>query len=373
MRRHLTDLSVRALRAPAKGHTRVWDTNLTGFGLRIGSGGVKAWVVMTGRDRKLTTIGKFPATSLKEARQTALQLLAEPPVSKVAVSLESAVTLFLQANTATTRERTRSDYKGWLERNFYPTLRSRAVDKITTDELMAVVDGLGATPHEQHHAFNVAKTLFRFLTRRKIVTHNPLDGLRSGKRPLSRDRVLTDEEIAAVLIATETEPIFTLDYIIRLCLFTGQRRGEIGQLKWEWINQQDQTITLPAEITKNKWLHVFPYGRMARETLNQIPQRDGYLFPGRKYAFFNGYSRGKATFDLKCKIVPWTLHDLRRTVSSHMAALKIDQLVVEKLLNHRSQGAQSPIAAVYNKHRYSEEMRAALNLWEDKLESLVRG
>jgi hypothetical protein len=43
-----------------------------------------------------------------------------------------------------------------------------------------------------------------------------------------------------------------------------------------------------------------------------------------------------------------------------MAALGVAQVVVEKLLNHVSGGTLSPIAQVYNRHSYMEEMRAAI-------------
>ena len=66
-----------------------------------------------------------------------------------------------------------------------------------------------------------------------------------------------------------------------------------------------------------------------------------------------------------------TLHDLRRTFSSGMAALKVPQVVVEKRLNHVSGGTQSPIAQVYNRHAYIDEMREAVLQWETYLDTLT--
>ncbi len=48
------------------------------------------------------------------------------------------------------------------------------------------------------------------------------------------------------------------------------------------------------------------------------------------------------------------------------------QIVVEKLLNHVSGGTQSPIAQVYNRHSYLEEMRAAIRTYEDYLQKLLK-
>lgn len=79
----------------------------------------------------------------------------------------------------------------------------------------------------------------------------------------------------------------------------------------------------------------------------------------------------KAALDQDCGVTDWTLHDLRRTVSSGMAALGIQQIVVEKLLNHMSGGTQSPISLVYNRHSYMDEMREAILQWEAYLDNLT--
>ena len=53
-----------------------------------------------------------------------------------------------------------------------------------------------------------------------------------------------------------------------------------------------------------------------------------------------------------------------------MAAPGIQQIVVEKLLNHISGSSQSPIAQVYNRHQYMDEMREVVLQWEKYLRGL---
>ena len=67
----------------------------------------------------------------------------------------------------------------------------------------------------------------------------------------------------------------------------------------------------------------------------------------------------------------WRLHDLRRTCASGVARLGIAPHVIEKVLNHSS-GAISGVAAVYNRYAYTEEKRAALDIWARALEAIVR-
>ena len=50
----------------------------------------------------------------------------------------------------------------------------------------------------------------------------------------------------------------------------GQRRGEIANLLWPWINEKDQLITFPEWVTKNSKEHVFPYGGIVAGILDGI-------------------------------------------------------------------------------------------------------
>ncbi len=120
--------------------------------------------------------------------------------------------------------------------------------------------------------------------------------------------------------AAEDYPFGT---IVRLLILTGQRRGEISNLRWEYVNEAERIITFPASLTKNNRQHTFPYGELVQGVLERIPRLGEYLWParGNPEAAFSGWSNCKATLDKKCKIAPWTLHDLRRTFSTIHAAI----------------------------------------------------
>lgn len=69
-------------------------------------------------------------------------------------------------------------------------------------------------------------------------------------------------------------------------------------------------------------------------------------------------------------MAPWTLHDLRRTFATNLAALGVAVHVTEKLLNHVS-GTTGGIVTVYQRHSYMDEMRTAVDRWEKLLEPLL--
>jgi integrase len=78
----------------------------------------------------------------------------------------------------------------------------------------------------------------------------------------------------------------------------------------------------------------------------------------------------KAGEDLPRLVPEFILHDLRRTAATGMARLNIAPHVVDKILNHVS-GAIRGVAAVYNRHAYTEERKAALEAWGRYLVALV--
>jgi integrase len=60
-------------------------------------------------------------------------------------------------------------------------------------------------------------------------------------------------------------------------------------------------------------------------------------------------------------------HDLRRTAASIMASGGIPRLTISKILNH----VERSITAVYHRHSYDAEKRAALDWWDVKLQALL--
>ncbi|HUO00527.1 MAG TPA: hypothetical protein VMU69_30390 [Bradyrhizobium sp.] len=91
---------------------------------------------------------------------------------------------------------------------------------------------------------------------------------------------------------------------------------------------------------------------------------------------YAGRGKDKKAFEKRCGISGWTLHDLRRTFATRLAQLGTLPHVVERLLNHRlgaikTETILTDVAEVYNLATYLPEMRQAIDLWEQKLHSLL--
>jgi integrase len=363
-----TDLHIKALKRPEKGQETYWDKTIKGFGVRISQGGAKTFILMHGKKRRRLTIGRYPVISLKDARDKVKGILAErtlgtPINSSVAFEkvLDSYFTHHVDANN---RPRTAKETKRLLNSHFRDALEGRRLSEVTKQDITNILDKLADRPSEQRHAFVAIRAFLRWAVRRGDLKHTPLDGMAAPANGESRSRVLSLEELGKVYKKAGDGYIGT---IIRLLIVTGQRRGEIAGLRGEYIDKKQKTIELPKELTKNKREHLFPIGKRALKLLNGIPD-EGLLFPARgKDKPFNGWSKTKPQVD----IPHWTLHDLRRSFSTQLSAFGVQPHVTERLLNH-IQGSLTPIAQVYNKYAYLDEMREAINLWEKKLSAVLR-
>jgi integrase len=184
----------------------------------------------------------------------------------------------------------------------------------------------------------------------------------------SRNRVLTDGELKAVWKATELMDGH-FGPIVKLLILTGQRRSEIAGLQTSWV--QNNTITLPSGGKKHAREHTFPIGPLSASIIT-LRTRTALLFParGNDTSPFNGWSKSKATLDALTGIADWILHDLRRTFATRLAEMGVAPHVIERLLNHVT-GSLSPIALVYNKAKYLEEMREAMKAWEVHVAGII--
>jgi integrase len=190
--------------------------------------------------------------------------------------------------------------------------------------------------------------------------------------------VLNAQEIAVLWRALD-KPELAMSPAIRLALklqlVTAQRKGrEIIAAEWSEFELDERVWTIPAEKTKNGMPHRVPLSPLALAILDEIATvtgRDGrWLFPSPKTGkAITGSAVDHAMRNNREVLGTGnaTPHDLRRTAASHMTSIGISRLVVSKVLNHAEPG----ITAVYDRHSYDIEKRAALAAWAVRIEEII--
>lgn len=178
-----------------------------------------------------------------------------------------------------------------------------------------------------------------------------------------------DVELAAVLRAT-TQIGFPFAPIVALLAFTGQRRDEVTNLAWDEVDESLTVWSMPGSRTKNGKPHIVHLSEPATVLLRQTPRIGRLAFSLDGERSFQNFGHAKARLDEIADVHDWVLHDLRRTVVSGMARLGVPPHIADKILNHQT-GAISGVAAVYQRHEFLDERRAALDLWGQHVEGLL--
>jgi integrase len=372
---HLTDIAIRALPHPAIGQRDYTDDLLPGLTIRVGTRTKTFMIVVAkGKQRSRITIGRYPTTTLSDARSKARTLIGEAQERKSGppkMTFNEAFTLFKQTHTSQkNRERTAKETERLITKHLVPALSGTDLGDIETPDVAQIIDRLLATPSTALHVYAAARLIFRWAAHRRLIDRSPVEFLPAPTKITFRDRVLTDDELTTVYRAAQDGSTFAK--IIQLLVLTGQRKSQIATLRAEYIDANARTTTWPPGTMKGDRQHTIPLGPMAEAILETLP-KEGYLLRARgKETPFCGFSKAKPDFDKRLESVgPWVIHDLRRTFASGLQALGTRIEVTEKLLAHTS-GTMAGIVGIYQRHSYMDEMREAVGKWEAKLRALLR-
>jgi integrase len=395
----------------------VFDDDVPGFGLRVHAGGTAVWVFQyrIAKLQRRMKLGSAKAISALDARKTASKLHARVMLgedvagqkaearTKAAETFGAILPPFLTEKKTGLKPRTYEEVERHLLKHSKP-LHGLQLTGIARRTVATLLTGLAANngPNLANSVRATLSSLFAWAMAKGQAEANPVIGTEPAVTKGARDRVLTDDELAAIWTALGDDPYGD---IVKLLALTGQRRDEIGSLRWAEIDFDKAVIALPPERTKNSRLHDVPLSdaalailkaalppeRTKNSRLHDVPLSDAALailkarprLAGSDYVFttgangFRGWSNYKTLLDsriaAKGAIADWRLHDLRRTVSTRMHdELGVLPHIVEAVLNHVS-GHKAGVAGTYNRSTYDKQKREALSLWSARLTGIVGG
>jgi integrase len=249
-------------------------------------------------------------------------------------------------------------------------LNSASIYEITRRQVASHVAALATSsgPVAAARARSALSALFNWAIREGYeLPANPVAGSNRPIEPPSRSRVLSDPELAKIWRACGDNDF---GRIIRLLALTGQRREEVGGLRWSEIDAAAALWTIPVERTKNNRAHAVPLPKAALALLPEPNGREWVFGIGARG--FSGWSAAKRALDARTGLAaPWRIHDLRRSCATGLANLGTLPHIVEAVLNHVS-GSRASVAGIYNRATYAKEMREALERWASHVEELTR-
>ena len=221
-----------------------FDDDLPGFGLRIRAGGSRKWVVhyRQGGIQRRHTIGPAAVLTVDEARKRARKVLVtvddgKDPATEKAHKRAAAGLIFaavvrdyLEARQAALKPRTIADCTYHFQTLWRPLhkLALSAVSRpVIAAQLRIIAKENGAVT--ANRARSSLSALYAWAIGEGLCENNPVIGTNKAIQEEPRDRVLSDAELAKIWKAL---PANDYGRIVKLLILTGQRREEIGGLRW---------------------------------------------------------------------------------------------------------------------------------------------
>jgi integrase len=224
--------------------TVYWDAGLPGFGVKVMPKGRKVFLVMCAGSRlRKYTIGPYGRITLPMARAQAQKIFAaridgrDPAEEKkqsrrrlVVDRIDDLVEAFIEDHVS--QIATSKRIANLLRRDFIAHWGSKSIHEIKKRDVSDLLNLVAQrNAHASHRLLKTLKTFFRWCVGRAVIDSSPAEGLSSGYREISRDRVLSDRELAQILrAAREMSPPY--GGIVEFLALTGQRREEAAQLRW---------------------------------------------------------------------------------------------------------------------------------------------
>ncbi len=359
----LTKRIIEALEVTGKRYT-IFDDDVTGFGVRVGASGEKAYYYVyragkgRGATKKWLRLGTFPTLGVEQARtlaktKAAQVVMGEDPAQEVAdtknsLSITQALEIFSEQHELKIKPKTAQNYKSLAERFIVPAFGKVKVQDVRHKHCTALHHAMRDTPYQANRCMALLSKFFGWCEKNgyRERASNPVTGIDKYEEQ-KRVAFMGRKELEALGQALshmekfgfhnpETKRVTALDPIIgsaiKMLLFTGARCMEILTLKWEYIDFERGVAHLPDSKTGAKNLQLPP---PALALLEGLPRINEYCFSGRngKGHLVNIKDTWKRLL-ITANLSGWRIHDLRHAFASYAASEGQTLHIIGAMLGH---------------------------------------
>jgi integrase len=354
--------------------TTFFDTELTGFGLRVFPSGARSWIIeyrpgAGGRavSKRRMVIGTSRTLTPDQARTQAAALLAKVKLGadparersdgRKADDVRDLLARFMDDHVRAKRKiRTVKLFDGYIKNHIEPALGLRKAPALARADVERLHKTVGkVNPVTANRVIALISAVYAYGLRAGLLpkgTVNPALGIEKF-REQNRERFLTEPELLRLgdaIREAETTGIERLESkskhaskkpiaigphaaaAIRLLIFTGARLREILDLKWDHVDLQRGLLFLPDSKTGKKTIVL---GGAALAILTSLKHVGSYVIAGNDPEKPRAdLQRPWALVSKRAGLAGLRLHDLRHSFASVGAGSGMGLPIIGKLLGH---------------------------------------
>lgn len=343
----------------------MFDENTPGLGFVLFPSGVRSFFHLrfVNGYPKRETIGRFPETSIDQARGKASELNAAyskwrldgyigpaPFKTKRDPTLEEIATLYIEKRIKphASRPEKAAKFATWQLGAYFGSWRKRKVGSIRRKDVLALHNDLARDigNHTANRAVQFLRAVFNWSIKKEDWQgENPATGIELFHEP-ERTRFLQPNELPQFFKALRKEKNKALRDFVNLAMWTGARRGDILSMRWENLSLDDNRWEVPHPKNRKPYIVALtPEAITILRRRQKIVGDSPWAFP----------SRGRSGHIVDPKIA-WhkflkrsgltglRIHDLRRTLGSFQAAQGSSMKIIGESLGHKSLASTQPYA-----------------------------
>ncbi|WP_150467397.1 tyrosine-type recombinase/integrase [Francisella sp. SYW-9] len=368
--------------------------------LQINTRDKKSWLYRYSFNKKQKSLGlgAFPQINLTEARQIAqkynqVKATGIDPANYLITrkikhnkSLNILIDEYLEKKSSKVREPTLCLIRKYLSNDIQPYFKGKIIDEIQLFEIVNLLDKFSTTPSKQKKIKSILSGIYKLATIKGLCKQNIM--LNDFTEVISTNKSshyafinpITQQGDFSILLYKLANTKLSLRYSVALQLLPllAFRPSMLCQLKWEYFNQSNKCLVIPANVMKMKQEFKQPLSKQAYDLIMYIKpytannnyifsdHKDNHISPDRLREIvqhelgFNGVTMLKQT-----------IHGFRHSVSTGLYHLqgehKWQSEAIELILDHRK---RDKIQSIYNKYEYIEERREILQVWANYLDKL---
>ena len=348
-------------------------------------------------------LGRYPELTLGKAREKAKTARAELTEGKDpgkdlgrAQCVADLVEDYLKRHAATLRSH--DEIARRLRKNVKDVIGAVRLAELHRRDITRCIDAIKdrGAGIEANRVFEDLRAMVKWARGRGDLDTNLTEGMKKPTVTVERDRALAPAEIHTVWDRLRAAEMWEgTRNVLRLCLVTAQRPGEVCGMTRPELDLRAAIWTIPPERAKNGLQHTVPLSDLALAIIREqmaaveaLARRKGravpkFIFPapGARAAMAEAAvpkavkreetQTGKVV--LTMGIAPWQPRDLRRTAATMMEELGVSPIIIGHVLNHESTKRATITSRVYARYDYSREKREALTVYAGRLADIIAG